>query len=153
MTGAVMISGDAMASGGFTRTGWTWQPNCATYASDGSSADDDGEEGEFSIPGPVVGDTLEPTGDVYFSTLRIPADVYAGPGTYVNDDATTQMLGQIMLIEVPGGRSYYLEDGMSSVTVRPDGSGSVTFEDIPESPVAIPERTISGTVTWTCSDD
>jgi len=154
MAGTVEITGDNLASGGFTRPSYTKQPSCAAYAAEGVSANDtaSGAEGSFVIPGPVIGAPLEPTGDVYGSTLTIIPAVYQGPGTYVNTETVTQLQGQIVLNEIPGGPAYYLADGMSRATINADGSGSVTFDDIPEDNTEDPTF-ISGTITWTCTDD
>lgn len=155
MSGTVEITGDNTASGGFSTIGYTRRQSCAEYASLGSAPNDPGPveaEGTFKIPGPTIGVPLEPSGDVYASTLRITPAIYQGPGTYANDDATDQIDGQIVLNEIPDGPAYFLEDGMATASINADGSGTVTFVDIPEDTTGLP-TSISGTVTWTCSED
>jgi hypothetical protein len=155
MSGTVEITGGNTASGAFSTTGYTRQPSCAAYAADGSAASDPGPagtEGTFKIPGPLIGVPLEPSGDVYASTLRIVPAIYQGPGTYVNDATTEHIVGQILLDDIPDGASYFLEDGAATVTINADGSGTLTFQDILEDTDGIP-TSISGTVTWTCTED
>jgi hypothetical protein len=154
MTGQVEITGDKMVAGGFSRLSLSNQPTCAAYAAEGLGANDAaaGAEGSFVIPGPVISVPLKPSGDVYGSTLHIIANVYQGPGTYVNTETVTQLQGQIVLDEIPDGPNYYLADGTSRATINADGSGSVTFDDIPEDNVENPTF-ISGTITWTCTDE
>jgi hypothetical protein len=160
MSGTVEITdantGDNRASGAFSTLGYTRRESCAAYALEGSSPDDPGAmefEGTFQIPGPLVGTVpLEPSGDVYASTLRIPPTIYQGPGTYVNDPTTEHILGQIILDDFPDGASYFLEDGAATVTINADGSGTLSFQDIPEDTDGI-ETFISGTVTWVCTED
>jgi hypothetical protein len=155
MSGTVDITGDNTASGAFSTVGYTRRGSCAEYAAEGSAASDPGPaetEGTFKIPGPAIGVPLDPSGDVYASTLRIAPVIYQGPGTYVNDETTEHILGQIVLNELPDGPSYFLEDGNATVTINADGSGTLTFEDIPEDTDGIP-TSISGTVTWVCTED
>jgi hypothetical protein len=155
MSGTVEITGDNTASGSFLVIAYTRQPSCAAYAADGSAASDPGPAetvGTFKIPGPVIGVPLTPSGDVYASSLRIVPAIYQGPGTYVNDPTTDHIDGQIVLNEIPDGPAYFLEDGNASVTINADGSGTLTFEDIPEDTGGVP-TSISGTVTWTCTED
>jgi hypothetical protein len=150
MSGTVNVTGDVMVSGNFVTVGYSLQPSCAAYAAEGHSAEDLAEEGSFEIAGPTIGVPLEPTRDIYASTLRIPAIEYAGPGVYVNMDDNDQILGQIMLLAVPGGPTYYLEDGPTTATVMADASGTLTFDDIPETGPG--NTVVSGTVSWTCID-
>jgi len=150
MAGTVNVTGDVMVSGNFVRAGYSFQPSCAAYAMEGVGPDEIGEEGSFRIPGPVIGVPLEPTGDVYGSAVVIRAADYAGPGTYVNNDSMDQIFGQIVLLEIPDGPEYFLEDGATTATVMADGSGTLSFEDIPENGRGT--TVISGEVSWTCSE-
>ena len=70
----------------------------------------------------------------------------------MNNETTSQILGQIVLNEIPDGPAYFLEDGTATVTINADGSGTLTFEDVPEDTEGIP-TSISGSVTWTCTED
>jgi len=65
---------------------------------------------------------------------------------------TEQIDGQIVLNEIPDGATYFLEDGSATMTINADGSGTLTFVDIPEETDGI-ETFISGTVTWVCTED
>lgn len=155
MSGMVEITGGNTASGAFSTPGYTRQPSCAAYAAEGSAASDPGPMetvGTFKIPGPTIGVPLTPSGDVYASVVRIPNTIYAGPGTYTDDDTTEHILGQIVLNELPDGPTYFVEDGNATVTINADGSGTLSFEDIPQDTDGI-ETFISGTVTWTCDED
>jgi hypothetical protein len=153
IAGSVNITGDLTASGDFTRNAFTFQPSCAALAAEGHAPDDPGPEGGFEIPAPPIGTPLEPSGDVYASTMEIPAAVYDGPGTYVNDETITQIVRQIILVELPDGPSFFVEDGTATATIMADGSGSLVFEDVPQDPGQGGTLSISGTVTWTCSDE
>jgi len=164
MSGTVDITdantGDNRASGDFSTIAYTRRESCAAYALEGDAPNDPGPielEGTFRIPGPLVGTVpLEPSGDIYASTLRIPATIYQGPGTYVNDSTTDHIRGQIILDDFPNGASYFLDDvgddGTATVTINADGSGTLSFEDIPEDTDGI-KTFISGTVTWVCTED
>jgi hypothetical protein len=160
MSGTVDITdantGDNRASGTFSTIAYTRRESCAQYAAEGSAPNDPGPmelEGTFRIPGPLIGTVpLEPSQDVYASTLRIPPTIYQGPGTYVNDPTTDHIDGQIILDDFPDGSSYFLEDGAATVTINADGSGTLSFQDIPEDTDGI-ETFISGTVTWVCTED
>jgi hypothetical protein len=159
MSGTVEITdantGDNKASGAFSTLAYSRRESCAQYAAEGNDAANPGpieREGTFRIPGPLVGVPLEPSQDVYASTLRIPSTIYQGPGTYVNDATRDHIDGQIILDEFPDGPSYFLEDGATTVTINADGSGTLSFQDIPEDTDGI-ETFVSGTVTWTCTED
>ena len=151
MTGSVEITGDKTASGSFSTAHYTFQASCAAYASEGSGPDDQGPEGMFEIPGPIFNVPLTPSRDIYASTMRISADVYAGPGTYRNNRDTTEIEGQIILEEIPDGPAYFVQDGPAMVTIMADGSGSLTFANLPEDTDG--DTSISGSVTWTCSEE
>jgi len=150
MTGSVRISGGEAASGDFFRIEFTDRPSCVDFAMNGSAPTEPGQEGTFKIPGPVVGMPLEPSGDLYGSTLRILPETYAGPGTYVNDGAVDEVVGQITLDEFPGGPTYFLDQGTAMAIIMEDGSGELTFENVSNDTGT---STISGSVTWTCSDE
>jgi hypothetical protein len=155
MSGMIEVTGGNTASGSFSAIAYTQQPSCAAYALEGASPDDPGGtdfEGTFKIPGPHIGVPLEPSGDIYAAVLGIAASTYGGPGTYVNNETTSQILGQIILNEIPNGPNYFLVDGTATVTINADGSGTLTFEDVPEDTEGIP-TSISGSVTWTCTED
>ncbi len=155
MSGTVEITGGNTASGAFSTPAYTRRGSCAEYALEGTAPEDAGPmetTGTFNIPGPVIGVPLEPSGDVYASTLRITTAIYGGPGTYTNDLTNDEIDGQIILNEVPDGPSYYPEDGAATVTINPDGSGTLIFQEIPEDTNGI-VTFISGTVTWVCTED
>jgi hypothetical protein len=155
MSGTVDITGGYTVSGAFSTEGFTRRGSCAEYALEGSAPNDPGAmetEGTFRFPGPPIGVPLDPSGDMYGSTLRIVPAIYQGPGTYTNDQTTTDINGQIVLNEFPDGPSYFLEDGATTAIISADGSGTLTFQDIPEDTDGIP-TSISGTVTWVCTED
>jgi hypothetical protein len=155
MSGTVDITGDHTVSGAFSTIGYTRRGSCVEYAAEGSAPSDPGPmetEGTFKIPGPLIGTPLDPTGDIYGATLRITPSVYQGPGTYENLETADQLFGQIVLNEIPDGPSYFVEDGAATATIAADGSGTLTFQDIPEDTDGIPTA-ISGTVTWVCTED
>ena len=150
MTGSVRISGGEAASGDFIRIEFTDRPSCVDLAMDGSSPTDPGTEGTFKIPAPIVGVPLEPSGDLVGSTLRILPDTYEGPGTYVTDGDMNEIVGQLTFDEFPAGPTYFMDQGTAVAVIMEDGSGELAFEDLSND-----EETsiISGTITWTCSDE
>jgi len=154
MSGTVEITGGNTADGDFSTTGYTRRGSCAEYALEGSAPEDPGPmetTGTFKIPGPLIGVPLEPSGDMYASTLRIVPAIYGGPGTYTNDLTNAEIDGQIILDEIPDGPAYFLEDGAATVTINADGSGTLIFQEIPEDTDGI-VTFISGTVTWVCTE-
>jgi hypothetical protein len=146
--GDVIVTGSALAAGMFTRPSFSSQPSCEIWASEGAGGQDQDPPGTFRVPAPFLGEPLEPSGDVYNSTVRIEFD-YAGPGTYENNGEVTQIFGKIVIGNLNNSPEYYPEDGIATVTVNADGSGTFVFEDIPEVVEGI--LTISGTVVWTCT--
>jgi hypothetical protein len=146
--GDVIVTGSAVAAGTFTRPSFSTQPSCEIWASEGAGGQDQDPAGTFRVPAPFLGEPLEPSGEVYNSTVRIEFD-YAGPGTYVNDGEVTQIFGKIVIGNLNSSPQYFPEDGIATVTVNADGSGTFVFEDIPE--VVEGFLTISGTVVWTCT--
>ena len=73
---------------------------------------------------------------------------YTGPGTYTDDEIDSDG-GQYLRID---GVGYGRADGgpAPTVTVQDDGAGEMTFEVL--STDTTPEKTISGSVRWTCED-
>ena len=149
VAGAVDVTGAAVAKGSFTRESFSTQPTCEIWASEGSGNQDQGPEGTFRVAAPFFGEPLEPSGQVYNSTVAIEPEHYDGPGTYVNDGDITQITGKIVIGNVNNSPEYYPEDGLATVTVNADGSGSFEFTDVPE--VVEGLLMISGTVDWTCT--
>jgi hypothetical protein len=149
MTGSVDIFGDESVAGDFVRIEYTDRPTCAALAAEGSAPTEPGTEGTFNIPGPTIGTPLEPSGDLYASTLRILPAVFSGPGTYVNDGEVLEIAGQITVEEFPMGPTYFIDRGNATVTILEDGSGSIEFTDVVDD---LDENAISGTVAWACAD-
>jgi hypothetical protein len=151
VAGLVDVTGDAVAKGSFEQEAFSSQPTCAIWASEGSGNLDQGPEGTFRVPAPFLSEPLEPSGQVYNSTVRIEPEHYDGPGTYVNDGNVTQITGKIVIGNINNSPQYFPEDGLATVTVNADGSGSFEFTDVPEVVEGLLE--ISGTVTWVCTED
>ncbi|HEY5357644.1 MAG TPA: hypothetical protein VIJ82_08125 [Streptosporangiaceae bacterium] len=91
----------------------------------------------FRVPSPAVGS------DVYYAAEVLP---YHGPGTYGKDAIAAA--GAVINV---GTASYNLlaASSSASVTFKANGSGSFTFANAQGTRAA--GRTLSGTVSWTCS--
>lgn len=154
MEGSVQIGGDQSVAGRFVQPAATRQPSCALLAAEGG-AEEDPLPGTFSIPGPYFGTPLEPSGDAYAATLNIPAASYEGPGTYRNGSGEPpQIRGQIVVGDIMDGPRYYIDEGEAEAIIEADGSGIVTFVDIPQDRTQDPgaATSISGSVSWDCID-
>ena len=107
---------------------------CAAAASTGDQAVTHG----FLVPTPPLGDAV---------TVLVSLNPYKGPATF--GSGTSVSAGTLSI----HGATYGLGSnaGTASVTVKADGSGSLTFmKAINQSHAGA--APIDGTVTWTCSD-
>jgi hypothetical protein len=91
----------------------------------------------FRVPSPAVGS------NVYYAAEVLP---YHGPGTYGKDAIAAA--GAVITV---GTASYNLlaASSSASATFKANGSGSFTFANAKGTTAA--GRTLSGTVSWTCS--
>lgn len=139
VSGTVTITGGASVAGDFRNGIWTAQPTCEDAAEFGSGGGGFGPTGSYLIPGPYFGDPLS-DGTEYDTTLELSD--YAGPGTYDSVDYNITIGG------VTTGTQWQVSEASSvSVTVLPDGSGSLEFTDAPS---ADGSATSSGEIVWDC---
>jgi hypothetical protein len=80
-------------------------------------------------------------------TVLVQLNPYKGPATF--GSATSVSSGTVSVRGVTYGLGS--NGGTASVTVKPDGSGSLTFTKANSQSHAGGEP-IDGTVTWTCTD-
>lgn len=135
------VSGSFTGEGTITRDlpvtdGVPFPANCGEYVESGDSG---GLPLPFLFGEDVAGHTIG------FTLLL---EGYTGPGTYTDDQIDTDG-GQYLSID---GDGYGRTDGGPSptVTVNDDGSGEMAFEVL--SSDTAPEKTFSGSVSWTCED-
>ena len=123
-------------------------PTCADVAAHGTNPQDLNNGDLFYVPTPPLGGGV--TGSVGGSNSFATdvAATYKGPGGYSGG----QMNGTQMWVDPIAGdqetHNFAPVAGLGSMTVNADASGSYDFSGW-QDPGSV---TISGTVTWTCSD-
>jgi hypothetical protein len=150
--GTINITGAATLTTTFS------QPNAAVGGGDVSAERDQQTCAKAAVVGDAnyglgaSGDTWQVPGKV--SDITAPANLnvvlvssqWKGPGQYGRDT----LLG-ISGVRIDNSTYYDLSAATrASVTVNPDGSGSLFFQDAPVSGQTNP--TISGSVEWTCAN-
>lgn len=139
-TGNFTIQGDGVdLSGPFIAR--VSDSTCAEYAATG-------ESGRYSVPVPGYRDDVEYPFEVY---VDLGVADYHGPGTYTG----SELGGGVDVIELDGGGPAVRSDGSPSftVTTQADGSGEASFSGTDQrAQVAGEERTVSGSMTWTCDE-
>jgi hypothetical protein len=118
---------------------------CAGYAR--------GERDPASGATTFVSPQMETAGASRVFVQVVVASGYRGPATYAS--TTTPALTGFAAITIPPASAPQIDDfhssffGTVSLTVRPDGSGSVTITDWGS---AGSDSRISGSATWSCSN-
>jgi hypothetical protein len=147
LTVTVNITGDATVSGTATQDalGAKIINSCADYVA--------GDGGEYELPG------LNEQGvdSVGGKTVAIEALVvdYTGPGTYGRDKLEGRGTNAGILIGGTNGSNYALHDrdpATSQVVIDGNGGGTWTFTGLIKDPQKSGNPTISGSVSWTCTD-
>jgi hypothetical protein len=112
-----------------------------------------GEPGSFQVPGPDLSAKLN--GEEV--TVSAAVVHYSGPGQYSHE----KLSGGIGVSGSSGLHSYDLAESSArgSLTVNPDGSGTLTLDNVPDvknpgprgSDGAVTFKRLKGTIKWTCS--
>jgi hypothetical protein len=103
---------------------------------------------EIKLPG-LLGEKI---GDHEITSVN-QIRAYSGPGQY-GEDAMSSVAG-VLDIDVDTTPYQLTDDTTASAEINPDGSGSFTFTDFKEGEQGNPTKakgTISGKITWTCTD-
>jgi hypothetical protein len=130
-SGTVMLTGGSTLTGTFKDTKTASSESCSDYVT-GSAAV------VYAPPAPDSGTTVG--GEMLAYTVLVYASAgYHGAGTYMTHG---------MIISV-GSMAYGLTSNneMQTITVTADGSGSLTFSNLPDELHTANE---SGTISWTC---
>ena len=115
---------------------------CADFAN-GKSAD-----GSLQLPS-LLGDEI---GGREISAVNEIRE-YAGPGTYETD--MIKSVAGVIDVSIDNTPYQLADDTTAQAVINEDGSGSFTFTNLKEGEQGNPttaKGTISGSITWTCSD-
>lgn len=159
LTGSLIMSGQFAFTGGFTAlapievsgsvTPAPPETSCSQYAQGYPQDPQHGGGIGFDPPAAHI-----PGPPSLYLSVSLPTG-YRGPGTYSSRTSTALSGTAAVGVGAAEGLSYYTfnsRDGATVLTVRPDGSGTVTYSGWQDS-----ERrggnqtgTITGSLTWTC---